>query len=280
MIRLPEEACKENTPLSTRFGGLEPDLVQSLAKGLAAIEAFDVEHPRMTLSEVARRIGVTPGSAQRILRTLDRLGYVGCADGHYSLRPRTLQLGYSYLASLPAVAIAQPLLTATTGATGETAYVAVLDGMDVVYVARATGRHLRRDYMSVGTRMPAHATSPGKVLLAGMPHGDRRAMLAGRKLQRLTPCTVTDVEELLRQIAMVAERGYALNDQETIMGLRSLAVPVTVGGRVVAALGTSTEVSRNSVSEMEAHFLPRLRETAVSLAQALKARDADSLQGR
>lgn len=234
----------------------------------------------MTLSEVARRIGVTPGSAQRILRTLDRLGYVGCVDGHYSLRPRTLQLGYSYLASLPAVAIAQPLLTATTGATGETAYVAVLDGMDVVYVARATGRHLRRDYMSVGTRMPAHATSPGKVLLAGMPHGDRRAMLAGRELQRLTPCTVTDVEELLRQIAMVAERGYALNDQETIMGLRSLAVPVTVGGRVVAALGTSTEVSRNSVSEMEAHFLPRLRETAVSLAQALKARDADSLQGR
>jgi len=226
----------------------------------------------MTLSEVARRIGVTPGSAQRILRTLLWLGYVGCEDGLYSLRPRTLQLGYSYLASLPEVAIAQPLLTAATEATGETAYLALLDGTDVVYVARATGRHLRRDYMSVGTRMPAHATSPGKVLLAALPVTERRALLTGRELQRLTPCTITDAEELLRQIAAVAETGYAVNDQETIMGLRSLAVPVTVAGRVVAALGTSTEVSRNSVSAMEEHFLPRLRETAKSLAVALKAR--------
>jgi len=104
---------------------------------------------------------------------------VGSEEGLYSLRPRALQLGYSYLASLPAVAIAQPLLSATTGATGETAYVAVLDGTDVVYLARATGRHLRRDYMSVGTRMPAHATSPGKVLLAGLPPTQRRALLTG-----------------------------------------------------------------------------------------------------
>ncbi len=104
---------------------------------------------------------------------------MGSEEGLYSLRPRALQLGYSYLASLPAVAIAQPLLSATTGATGETAYVAVLDGTDVVYLARATGRHLRRDYMSVGTRMPAHATSPGKVLLAGLPPTQRRALLTG-----------------------------------------------------------------------------------------------------
>ncbi len=109
---------------------------------------------------------------------------------------------------------------------------------------------------------------------------DRRALLSRQELQRLTPCTITDAKELLRQIAVVAERGYALTDQETIMGLRSLAVPVMVGGRIVAALGTSTEVSRNSVAAMEEHFLPRLRETAASLSAALKAWDLGSMLQR
>jgi len=260
--------------LSTRFAGLEPELVQSLAKGLAVIEAFGPDAPSMTLSEVARRVGLTPGSAQRILRTLERLGYVGSDGQRFSLRPRTLQLGYAYLSALPLAAVVQPLLTALTEATGETSYLALLDGADVVYVARATAKRLRRDYMSVGTRLPAHATSPGKVLMAALPPEALDGLLARVALQqRLTPRTIADRGALTAELVQARRRGYAVNDQETIMGLRSISVPVTVGGRVAAALGMSTEVARVTIAEMEASFLPRLRETAAAIAAAMEARE-------
>lgn len=264
---------RETKNLSTRFAGLAPDLVQSLAKGLAVIEAFGAATPRMTLSEVARRVGLSPGSAQRILRTLEELGYVGAEDGRFSLRPRALQLGYAYLASLPVAAIVQPVLTALTEATGETSSLSVLDGADVVYVARATAKRLARDYMSVGTRMPAHATSPGKVLLAALPEAARRALADGPPLQALTPRTITGRKALLAAILRVRKQGHATNDQETIMGLRALAVPVMVGGRAVAALGISAEVARIAMSEMEARFLPPLREAAGAVAAAMQARE-------
>ncbi|HWL83006.1 MAG TPA: IclR family transcriptional regulator C-terminal domain-containing protein [Roseomonas sp.] len=255
--------------MSTRYADLDRDLVQSLAKGLAVIEAFSAETPAMTLSEVARRTAISPGSAQRILRTLASLGYVGAEDGRFSLKPRALQLGYAYLASLPLTSIAQPMLSALMRATDETCSLALLDGSDVVYVARAPARRLRRDYMAVGTRLPAHATSVGKVLLAALPPAALEAALAQATTQRLTPNTLTDKEAVRTAVRLAAEQGYAINDQEAIMGLRSLGVPVTAGGRVVAAMGLSVEVVRISREELEGRLLPSLRDMAASLSAAL-----------
>lgn len=263
----------EKSP-STRYADLDRDGLQSLAKGLAAIEAFGPDSSSLTLSELARRIGISPGSAQRILRTLASLGYVGQDGVHFSLKPRTLQLGFAYLASLPLTSIAQPLLSALTQATDETCSLALLDGADVVYVARAPARRLRRDYMAVGTRMPAHATSVGKVLMAALSPGELEELLTRHPPVGLTFNTLTDPGAVRTAVTHVAEQGYAINDQETIMGLRSIAVPVIVGSRTIAALGLSVEVVRVSVADMEERFLSHLHKTAAAMAAAFAASDA------
>ena len=255
------------------YAGLARDEVRSLAKGLAVIECFGTAQSSMTLSEVARRTGISPGSAQRILRTLTRLGYVGSDGTRFSLRPRTLQLGYAYLASLPLAAITQPLLSALTAQTEETCSLALLDGDAVVYVARAPARRLSRDYMSVGTRMPAHATSVGKVLLATLLPAELDTVLAGASLEPLTPNTLRDRAAIREAVAEARQAGFALNDQETIMGLRSIAVPVVAEGRVVAALGLSAEVMRVPLATMRTRLLPALRATADAVAAALSARE-------
>lgn len=264
---------KEEPALSTRFAGLEQDLLQSLAKGLAVIEAFGPDTPRMTLSEVARRIGVTPGSAQRVLRTLLHLGYVGQEGSFFSLRPRALMLGYAFLASQPFTAVVQPMLSALTERTGESCSLALLDGADVVYVGRAAAKRLPRDYVAVGTRIPAHTTSVGKVLLAALPENALEDWLAQSALQRITPHSIADADALRAELATVRARGYGVNDQETIMGIRSIAVPMPFGARVEASLGMSTEVGRMSVAEMAERLVPVLREAARTIAATMAARD-------
>lgn len=237
------------------------------------IEAFGPDTPRMTLSEVARRIGVTPGSAQRVLRTLLHLGYVGQERQFYSLRPRALMLGYAYLSSQPFTAIVQPMLSALTQRTGKSCSLALLDGADVVYVGRATAQHLRRDYVWIGTRIPAHTTSVGKVLLAALPPDELEAWIARWPLQRVTTNSLADAQSLRAELEKVRRRGFGVNDQETIMGNRSIAVPVPYGPRVEAALGMSSEVGLMEVSEMEEQLVPVLQEAAVAIAATMAARE-------
>lgn len=265
-----------STNHASRHAGLARDEVRSLAKGLAVIEAFDAMHPAMTLSEVARRTGLSPGSAQRILRTLLSLGYLGSDGVRFSLRSRTLQLGYAYLASLPLAAVAQPLLSSLTAQLGGSCSLALLDGHTVVYIARASAQRLSRDYMSVGTHMPAHATSVGKVLLAALPPDAFEQALAGATLERLTPNTLRDPGAIRAAIRHAAVAGYAINDQETIMGLRSIAVPVVSDGQVIAALGASAEVVHTTLTTMESDWLPALRAATAEFAVALSAREAPS----
>ncbi|PZW39304.1 IclR family transcriptional regulator [Humitalea rosea] len=262
-----------STGSGPRYGAVARDEVQSIAKGLAVIEAFGPARPAMTLSEVARQTGMSPGSAQRVLRTLVSLGYVGVEGTRFSLRPRTLQLGYAYLSSLPLAAITQPLLSALMAQTEETCSLAVLDGDAVVYVARAPARRLVRDYMSVGTRMPAHATSVGKVLLAALPEAALEAVLDGLSPDPLTLNTLTGREAIRDAVARARRDGFAVNDQETIMGLRSIAVPVVAEGKVVAALGLSAEVTRVTLAALQERLLPPLLQTAGVVAAALLTRE-------
>src|SRR5579871_4783250 len=143
----------------------DEEFIKSLAKGLAVIESFGPDFPEMTLSTVARRNGLSPGSARRVLMTLNRLGYVWMKDQRFRLSARALRLGYSYLSSQPIVNLIQPRLSVLAESLNESCALSMLDGTDTVCIARATARRLERDYMSVGARFPAHATSTGKVLL-------------------------------------------------------------------------------------------------------------------
>lgn len=216
------------------------EFVQSLARGLSVITVFDAEHVSMTLTAVAARASLSRATARRLLHTLVELGYVRFADGEFALTPQVLRLGTAYLTGLGLPEVAQPHLATLSADVGESTSAAILDGDDIVYVARvATTHRLMRVGITVGTRFPAWATSMGRVLLAA-EGADTTARLTDLTLQPLTPRTLTDPADLAAEIARVGEQGWALVDEELEVGLRSIAVPLRdAADRVVAALNIS-----------------------------------------
>lgn len=247
------------------------EFVQSLARGLAVIRAFDAENPALSLSDVARRTGLTRAAARRFLHTLEALGYVRSAGREFALTPRVLELGFSYLSALSLPEIVQPHLDRLSREVDESVSAAVLDGTDIVYVARVPIRRIMSVRITIGTRFPAYATSMGRVLLAGLPDADATAVLAASAPAHLTDRTRTDTAALLDEIARVREQGWALVDGELEPGLRSVAAPVRDrGGQVVAAVNVSTSVTRDSVEHVVSTCLPALRETVRSVEHDLR----------
>ncbi|MCW2758544.1 MAG: IclR family transcriptional regulator, partial [Nocardioidaceae bacterium] len=219
--------------------------VQSLARGLDVIVAFDAEHPAMTLSEVAVRAGLSRATARRFLLTLAELGYVRYDGQRFALTPRVLRLGTSNLSGLGLPEVAQPHLERLSAKLGESTSAAVLDGDDIVYVARVATRRIMTVGITVGTRFPAHATSMGRVLLAGLAPVALDAYFARADLAALTDNTVHEEPALRKVLRTVADQGWALVDGELELGLRSAAAPVRdAGGSVVAAVNVSTTATR------------------------------------
>lgn len=244
------------------------DFVQSLARGIAVITCFDADHGRLTLSDVAERAGLSRATARRLLLTLAQLGYVRVEGRVFSLTPQVLRLGTAYLSGMGLPEVAQPHLEQLTARTGESCSVAVLDGDDIVYVARvATTRRLMRAGITVGTRFPAHATSMGRVLLAALPSEERRARVRAMPLPALTEQTTTDPDALSSLLEEVAADGHALVDQELEPGLRSLAVPVRHDDRVVGALNVS--LAAVGPAPEARRLLPNLHETADAISADL-----------
>ncbi|MGA5302840.1 IclR family transcriptional regulator domain-containing protein [Nucisporomicrobium flavum] len=237
----------------------EPHYVQSLERGLAVIRAFDAHHPELTLSEVARICDLTRAAARRFLLTLTDLGYVRTDGRLFSLTPRVLELGYSFLSSLSLPEVAEPHLERLVADVHESSSMSVLDGDDVVYVARVPTRRIMTVAINVGTRFPAYATSMGRVLVANLPDAHLEAFLARVALEPLTGRTVTSAEALRTELKRVREQGYAIVDQELEEGLRSMAAPVhDRTGAVVAAVNVSVHASRTSVGFLRSTLLPRL----------------------
>jgi IclR family transcriptional regulator, pca regulon regulatory protein len=245
--------------------------VQSLERGLLVIRALDSPEPQ-PLSAVARTTGLSRAAARRFLLTLERLGYVRHARGGFSLTPRVLELGYAYLSSLTLPEVAQPHLERLVERVQESSSVSVLDGDDVVYVARVPTRRIMSVTISVGTRFPAYATSMGRVLLAGLPDAEIDAALARAELRPLTPRTITSAAALRATIEEVRRRGHAIVDEELELGLRSVAAPIRdPAGAVVAAINLSVQASRTTVADMRRRLLPPLRETAAAIGRDLGA---------
>jgi IclR family pca regulon transcriptional regulator len=247
------------------------DYVQSLERGLAVMRAFDVEHRALTLSDVARATGLTRATARRFLLTLSELGYVSFLDGRFSLRPRVLELGYPYLSSLGLPELAPPHMERLVAQVNESSSISVLDETDIVYVVRVPTRRIMSITLSVGTRLPAHATSMGRVLLAGLDEAELDALLSRIELRPLTARTVTDREALKQLLVRVRRQGYALTDQELEEGLRSIAVPIRdASGAVAAALNVSVHASRSTASALKRNVLPLALETAAAIEADLR----------
>lgn len=239
------------------------DHVQSLARGLAVIRAFDVDHPRQTVSEVAGRTELSRPAARRFLLTLVDLGYVGSDGSTFWLTPRVLDLGYSYLSSLSLPEIAGPHLEALTARVHESASVSILDGDDVVYVARVPVSRIMTVSITIGTRFPAYATSMGRVLLAALSDTDLDKSLARVTPEPLTGNTKTTTAQLRAAIRTVADDGFCIVDGELEAGLRSLAAPIRGhDGSVIAAVNISTQSVRYSLDAIRADLVPELLKTA------------------
>lgn len=247
--------------------------LQGLERGLAVIRAFSAEAPALTLSEVARDVGITPATARRILLTLEQLGYVRTDGRQFSLTPRVLALGWAYLSSLDLGELAGPYMEELSAATRESCSIATLDLPDIVYVARVPTSRIMTVALGVGARLPAYPTSMGRVLLAGLFVPDLDAYLADVQTEQLTPRTITSPADLRSVVESARTDGYALVDQELELGLRSLAAPIhNSRGRVIAALNVSAHASRSTPDSLTQEVLPPLLRAADQITTALKHR--------
>lgn len=245
------------------------EFVEALAKGLAVLESFDAAHPDMTLSDVARRTGVTPAAARRSLITLMALGYVGQNGKRFHLRPKVMALGSGFYFAARIDEFMAPELRQIVDTHGDASSVAMLDGADVVYIAHHSTQRARRATAVVGARYPAHATSLGRVLLAGLEDAALEAVLAAMQPKALTARTVTDKAELRRLILAARADGYAATVDQLDYGITALAVPIRAAdGRVVAALNSSGYTGLTTPEDMVATRLADLRAAAGRLSAA------------
>jgi IclR family pca regulon transcriptional regulator len=246
------------------------DFVASLEKGLLVIEAFDANRPRLTLSDVAKITGITRAAARRYLRTLTKLNYADFDGRYFSLSPRILRLGYAYLSSTALATRLQPFLERISEETGESSSAAVLDGDDIVYIARSATRRIMSIGLGVGSRLPAYCTSLGRVILAHQPPEIIEAYLKRVRMEPRTPKTITDKDKLRAVLEATKQQGYAIINEELEFGLRSIAVPlVQKNGQITIGLNISAQAARVPASEMEERFLPALRTASEALRYTL-----------
>ncbi|WP_436319239.1 IclR family transcriptional regulator domain-containing protein [Streptomyces nigra] len=248
-----------------------PHFVRSFERGLAVIRCFDAGHPVRTLSEVAQTCDLTRAAARRLLLTLADLGYVHQDGRRFRLTPRVLELGYSYLSSYTLPEIAEPHLEQLVARIRESSSLCVLDGDDIVYVARVPTRRIMTASITVGTRFPAHVTSVGRVILAHLPSSESERLLKRAELKPLTARTLTTQAALRAELHLVRAQGYALVDQELEEGLRSVAAPVRDrDGTVVAAVNIAVHAGRHTVDAVRRDLLPPLRATAAAIEADLR----------
>ena len=234
--------------------------LESLERGLRVLELFGSgsEHA-LAMIEVADRLGYTRAAAMRILATLEDMGYVRLDGRIYTLTPKVLSLGYAYLVSLGFRAIAKPILDDLMRQTQETCSIGVLDDKDVVYVARSEARRLIRIDLAVGSRLPAHVNSMGRVMLAALPDRALDAFLRSVKLEKITARSIVDKAELKSRIVAIREAGYCYIDGEVEDRIAGLAAPIRDrDGRVIAALNMSLGFGRYTQEDIANKLLPML----------------------
>ncbi|TQM12046.1 IclR family transcriptional regulator domain-containing protein [Pseudonocardia kunmingensis] len=243
--------------------GTGPDFIEALARGLEVIAAFPPNRPAMTLAEVAAATNLARPTARRILLTLEDLGYVRVVERGYSLTPRVLELGVSYVRSMGLWDVARPHLERLVAQTNESCSIAQLDGSDIVYVARVAVPKIVSLAVQIGTRFPALATSLGKVQLAALPPDELERVLAEPTRSGLVPRWQPDRAERDAALREVRARGWALTDEQLALGIRSVAAPLRDGsGRVIAGVNVNCHAAETSMERLVEHHLPLLLQAA------------------
>lgn len=246
---------------------LEPrDWIAGLERGISLIEAFDEAHPRMTASEAGQRTGMTRTAARRYLLTLEHMGYVTSDGKLFSLTPRVLRLGQSYLESARLPRTVQPFLQRVAVGTHETAYLSVLDGDEVVYIARnGPNRSMNTGYV-LGARVPAQVTASGMLLLA-LGHPDALSQwLATRELRVFTSHTIVDKDAMWREFQCIRAQDWSLSERQLDLDSRGIAVPLrNRHGELLGALNITMPIRHESSEDAVSRVLPVLRETAQAM---------------
>ncbi|ARF88306.1 IclR family transcriptional regulator [Burkholderia cenocepacia] len=269
---LREHRASPRAPPMTKKPDLDRrDWIAGLEKGLMILEAFDSQHARMTPTQAAARTGLTRTAARRYLLTLESLGYVYTDGKLYGLTPRVLRVGWSYFDSARLPRTVQPYLQQLSASLNESAYVSVLDGWELVFIARNGVSRVMTTGFVLGARVPAPLTSPGVVLLAHHPDREAvRAWLDETELPPFTPHTITNKARLLEQVDQARDAGYAAIEQQLQVGVRGIAVPLkNRHGEVVAALSTNMPIGAETTDAAVRRVLPHLQEAALAMLNVL-----------
>jgi IclR family pca regulon transcriptional regulator len=248
----------------------DKDFVTSLQRGLDVLTCFDRQHARLTLSEVAQLTDSTPASARRSLLTLLKLGYLNSDGKHFWMQPKSLLVAHAYLSSRATPSLAQPLLDGLSERTRESASLGRLLGDDAIIIARSTARRSLSTGLGIGSRLPAYCSALGRVLLASLSPEEAKARVRAMPLLTLTTRTVHKVDAVLDLIEHCRHEGYAGNDGELELGVRSMAVPVVDrSGATVAAMSIAVRAERMTLAELRETFLPALLKASSSLGERL-----------
>ncbi|CAH1690334.1 Pca regulon regulatory protein [Hyphomicrobiales bacterium] len=250
------------------------DYVSAFARGLEVIRAFDQETPSLTVSSAAEKTGMSRAAVRRFLLTLHELGYATMDGDTFELRPKVLELGYSYLSTWPTSQLVTPYLREGVRIMSENVSFGVLEGDQAVYIARAEARRLVHSIViAIGSRVPAVLSAMGRVLLANQSEDAISDILTRNPLPRKTPTSVDDPAELRRILADVRANGWCFVAEEFEQGVLSLAVPVTnADGRVIAAINVGAPTTRISADEMLDRFLPVMRKIGADVSAAISMR--------
>lgn len=242
------------------------DWIAGLEKGLSIIETFDDANPRLTATQAGQRCGITRTAARRYLLTLQHLGYVATDGKLFWLTPRVMRLGQSYLESARLPRIVQPFLQRLTAGTQEISYVSVLDGVDIVYVARNGSNRSMNTGFVLGARVPAQVTAAGMLLIAMQGEAAVDQWLAQHELKTFTSHTITNKERMRLEMARIRAQGWSQSDQQLDLSYRGVAVPLRDRkGELVAALSVSMPIQQESAQDAVARVLPLLRETGQAM---------------
>jgi IclR family transcriptional regulator, pca regulon regulatory protein len=248
----------------------DKEFMVTLAKGLAVLGSFDKQRPAMTLSQAAQATGVSRATARRILRTLTELGYVVQQGRQFSLSSGILKLGFAYLATQNWIEQAAPLMRQLSEQFHESCSAAILEGTEIVYVARIPASRIMSVALAVGTRLPAFHTSLGRIQLGFLDDAELWRRLRSLRIEAYTPSTIIDVQALFDRVQEDHAQEFSIVDEELERGLRSIAVPIVDrNGQAIAALNLSTHSTRTTRNEMRERFLPNLRRVAKQLSSSV-----------
>lgn len=243
------------------------DFIQSLGRGLLVIQAFSSENPTLTVSKAAELTALSRPAVRRILLTLESLGYAKSYDGHYALTARVLSLGYAYISSKNIWDIAHPHMKKLVEQTGESTSISVLDGSEIVYVARIPTKRIMTISLDVGSRLPAYATSMGQILLANLSLPELDHYLNQANLTSFTEKTMVNQSDLLERLERIKKDGWVFVEQQLETGLSSLAAPIRDNeGKVVAAINISSNADRFNQKKIKEQFLSLLLQTAEQIS--------------